>query len=158
MKISFVVAMAKNNCIGKDNDLPWYLPEDLKHFKKITEGGTVLMGRKTFESIMSRNSKPLPNRTNVVLTRNEDYKVPDGVLLFHDVDQALQNLDCEELFVMGGGSIYKLFMDRVDKIYMTHIEKEINGDVFFPEIDFTKWKKVKEKKGEGFSFVDYERI
>ena len=149
--------MAKNNVIGKDNDLPWNIPEDLKHFRKITEGGTVLMGRKTFESIMDRNNKPLPNRTNVVLIRNKDYKVPGGVLLFHDVDQALQNLDCEELFVMGGGSIYKLFMDRVDKIYMTHIEKEINGDVYFPKIDFTKWKRINKEQHKGFSFVDYVR-
>ena len=157
MKISFVAAVAKNNVIGKENDLPWDLPEDLKHFKEITSGGTVLMGRKTFESIMSRNGKPLPNRVNVVLTRDKNYKAPVGVLVFNDVDEALGKLDCEELFVIGGGQIYELFMDRADKLYVTHVDQEIDGDVFFPPIDWDLWKIVDEIAHDGYKFVDYER-
>jgi len=157
MKISFVAAVAKNNVIGKENDLPWHIPEDLKRFRALTNHGTVLMGRKTFDSIMSRNGKPLPNRTNAVLTRDENYQAPAGVLVFHDADSALGSLDCEELFVIGGGQIFELFADKVEKIYLTKVGREINGDVYFPAIDLTRWRAVKEDKRDGFSFIDYER-
>lgn len=152
------MAMAKNNVIGKENDLPWYIPEDLKRFRELTSGGTVLMGRKTFESILSRNGKPLPNRTNVVLTRDKSYRAPDGVLLFYSVDDAIQKLECEELFVIGGGQIFSLLKDQVDKIYLTRVDKKIEGDVYFPEIDLDKWQKTSEVEHDGFSFIDYERI
>lgn len=158
MKISFVVAVAKNNVIGRKGDLPWYIPEDLKHFKEITEGGTVLMGRKTFESIINRNKKPLPNRTNAVLTRSKDFQAPDGVLVFNDVDKALNSLKCEELFVIGGGTVYQMLMDRADKLYITHVDQEIEGDTYFPEINPAQWKVTKSDRRAGFSFVDYERV
>src|SRR3989344_5094956 len=97
------VAIAKNWVIGGDNDLPWYLPEDLKHFKKLTLGKTVLMGRKTYESIVNRLGKPLPGRKNVVISRQADYKVPDGVLVFQSLDEALKVLSAEDIYVIGGG-------------------------------------------------------
>src|SRR3954465_9619912 len=96
------VAVAENLVIGGDNDLPWYLPEDLKHFKKITLGKTVLMGRKTFDSIIKRLNKPLPERKNVVITRQKDYKAPQGVLVFNSLDDALKELSSEDIYIIGG--------------------------------------------------------
>jgi dihydrofolate reductase len=160
MKISFVVAVAKNGVIGSHNALPFYIPEDLKHFRKITEGHTVLMGKNTFDSIMNKLKKPLPNRRNVVITRQEDYKAPEGVLVFHDLDKALIELakDTEELMVAGGGQIYSQLLDKVDKIYLTHVHREVDGDVFFPEIDLKRWKKLSLDAHDEFTWADYERI
>lgn len=162
MKISFVVAVAKNGIIGNRNDLPFYIPEDLKHFKKITEGHTVLMGKKTYDSIINRLGKPLPNRRNVVITRNMEFKPPPGVLVFHDLERTIAHFMSEgldELMVIGGGQIFNQLaeMGKVDKIYMTHVYKEVEGDVFFPKIDLSEWKEVLREDREEFSWVDYER-
>ncbi|HEV8601437.1 MAG TPA: dihydrofolate reductase [Patescibacteria group bacterium] len=160
MKISFVVAVAKNGVIGSHNDLPFYIPEDLKHFKKITDGHTVLMGRNTFNSIMKRLGKPLPNRRNVVVTHQKDFN-PEGVLVFHSLDEALAALakDTDELMVAGGAQIYKQLAEtgRVDKIYMTEVHKEVEGDVLFPQIDLSRWKKVFTEPHQEFTWVDYEK-
>nr|AIA16466.1 Dihydrofolate reductase [uncultured bacterium] len=101
------VAVSENNVIGKNNDLPWHLPEDLKHFKELTLGKTVLMGRKTFESIVSRLGKPLPGRKNVVITRQEEYKAPAEVLVFKSLDEAVQNLLADDVYIIGGAEIFK---------------------------------------------------
>lgn len=160
MKISFVVAVAKNGVIGKSNDLPFYIPEDLKHFKKITEGHTVLMGRNTFNSIMKRLGKPLPNRKNVVVTHDQNFH-PEGVLVFHSLEEALAALeqDTDELMIAGGAQIYKQLADigRVDRIYMTHVHREVEGDIMFPNIDLSKWKKISEEPHEEFTWTTYER-
>lgn len=160
MKISFVVAVAKNGVIGSHNDLPFYIPEDLKHFKNITEGHTVLMGRNTFNSIIKRLGKPLPNRKNVVVTHQTNFKEP-GVLVFHSLDEALKELekDTDELMIAGGAQIYKQLADmgKVDKIYMTHVHREVEGDVMFPNIDLSKWKKVSEEPHEEFTWTIYDR-
>jgi len=162
MKITFVVAVAKNGVIGNHNALPWYIPEDLKHFKQVTDGKTVLMGKNTFDSVMNRIKKPLPNRRNVVITRNMDHKAPEGVLVYHDLDTALSELskDSDELMVLGGSQIYKQFldMDKVDKMIITEVNYEVDGDVMFPKVDWSKWKKVSEDPREDFSFVEYERV
>lgn len=162
MKVTFVVAVAKNGVIGSHNTLPFYIPEDLKHFKQVTEGKTVLMGKNTFDSIMNRLKKPLPNRRNVVITRNKDYKAPEGVLVYNDIDTALTELakDTDELMVGGGSQIYSqlLEMDKVDKMIITEVAYEVDGDVMFPKVDWSKWKKVSEDPREDFSFVEYERI
>lgn len=155
--ISLVAAVAKNGVIGKDGGLPWYLPEDLKRFRAMTTGKTVLMGRKTFESIMRRNNKPLPNRKNVVVTRDTAYQAPEGVIVFHDISEALESLKNEDVMVIGGGQIYEQTIDRADALYITHVDQNIDGDVFFPKIDPSKWEKVDEEKHEGFSFVNYKR-
>lgn len=159
MKISFVVAVAKNGVIGKRNALPFYIPEDLKHFKEITTGHTVLMGKNTYDSILKQLGKPLPNRRNVVITHRKDSEFPEKVLVFHDLDTALKELekDTEELMVAGGGQIYKQLADKVDRIYMTHVHKEVEGDVMFPTIDLSKWRKISEEPYEEFTWAIYDR-
>src|SRR3989338_5759991 len=126
--ISIIAAVAKNNVIGSKNALPWYLPEDLKRFKELTSGKTVLMGRKTFESIVARLGKPLPNRTNVVVTRNTEYKVPLGAVVEADIASALREHGQNDIFVIGGGEIYAQTIDLADTLYITHINKDIQGD------------------------------
>jgi dihydrofolate reductase len=155
--ISIIVATAKNNVIGKKNALPWYLPEDLKHFKKVTDGQIVLMGSKTFESIVDRLKKPLPNRTSVVISSRADYPVPEGVLLYTNLDQALADFKDKNLFVIGGASIYNQTIDKADKLYVTEVDQEIDGDAFFPEINKSIWQEVSREPHEGLNFVIYEK-
>ncbi len=156
--ISIIAAVADNNIIGIKNGLPWDLPEDLKRFKEITTGKTVLMGRNTFLSIMDILKKPFPGRTNVVISNQPDDVVPDGVLLYSDLEQALKDLSGKDVFVVGGAMIFSQMINRVDKLYITHIHKSPEGDVSFPKIDPNIWKKVWEEKYDGFDFVNYEKI
>jgi dihydrofolate reductase len=151
------VAIAKNWVIGSSNDLPWYLPEDLKRFKEVTMGHTVLMGRKSFENIMNRLGKPLPGRKSIVITRNPDYQVPAGVLKFPSIEEALENLKGEDIYFIGGSEIFKAALPLAQKAYVTHLHKDYNGDVFFPEVDFSKWKKISEEPHEEFTFAVYEK-
>jgi dihydrofolate reductase len=157
MNISLIAAIAENNCIGKSGTLPWYIPEDLKHFKKITTGHTVLMGRKTWESIPEK-FRPLPNRKNIVVTRQSDYSLPDGVELFHTIDNALAAHGDETVIVIGGAEIYKQTIGQADTLHITHIHKTIDGDAFFPEIDPSAWKETERDDHDGFSFVTYKRV
>ena len=150
-----MAAVAKNGIIGSENDLPWYLPEDLKHFKELTTGKVCLMGRKTYESILRRLGKPLPNRLNILVTRDEDYKVPSEVVVYHDLDKAIEDYKDKELFIIGGGQIFSQTIDKADALYITHVEFESKGDSFFPKIDPVIWKKVEEEKHESFSFTKY---
>src|SRR6185436_18597811 len=155
MKLTLVAAVAKNGVIGASNALPWYIPEDLKHFKQVSTGKTVLMGRNTFDSIMERLKKPLPDRINVVVTRNLDFKAPDGVLVFRDLDSALTYLsDRDEVIVAGGGQIYTQTINRADKLILTEVDKEIEGDVYFPEYDKNAWKETQREDMNGFSWVE----
>ncbi|MEJ0021127.1 MAG: dihydrofolate reductase [Candidatus Doudnabacteria bacterium] len=159
MRLTLVAAVAKNGVIGSQNSMPWYIPEDLKHFKDVTIGKTCLMGRNTFDSIMQKLGKPLPGRKNVVISRHTDWQVPDGVEVYSSVEDALENLQAEdEVMVTGGGQIYAQLIDQADKLIITHIHREIDGDVLFPEIDPAKWKKVSEKPHKEFSWTTYERI
>lgn len=153
--LTLIAAVATNNVIGKNNELPWYLPEDLKHFKALTTGHAVLMGRKTFESIVARLGKPLPNRKNIVITRQTDYQAPEGVLVYADLDEALKNNAAENIFVIGGAEMYRQTIDRADRLEITHIDHDVEGDVTFPFIDPAIWKKAAEEKHEGFSFTTY---
>ncbi|KZE67743.1 dihydrofolate reductase [Fictibacillus phosphorivorans] len=139
--ISFVVAMDENRAIGKDNDLPWYLPNDLKHFKNVTMGKPIVMGRKTYESI----GKPLPGRENIVVTRDDNYQA-SGTTVVHSVDEVL-NLDAEELCVIGGTEIFKLFMPVADRLYVTEIHDTFDADTYFPEINRNEWHEVSRKPG-----------
>ncbi len=163
MSISIIAAVAKNGVIGKENALPWYLPEDLKRFRALTTGKTVLMGRKTFESIMHKLGKPLPNRTNIVITRDKGYQIPitdsssdERVVVYNNLNKAIEDYKDRDLFIIGGGQIYKQTIDLADVLYITHVDQEIDGDVYFPEIDLSKWQKVEEEKHEGFSFTIYQ--
>jgi dihydrofolate reductase len=135
MIISFVVAIAENNAIGKDNGLLWHLPADLKHFKQITNGHTIIMGRKTFDSM----GKPLPNRRNIVITRNADLKI-EGAEVTTSLDDALALCKTEEeVFIIGGAEIYKEALDKTDRIYLTTVHQRFEGDAYFPELDRNKW-------------------
>ncbi|MGE5297688.1 MAG: dihydrofolate reductase [Acidobacteriaceae bacterium] len=156
--ISIIAAVAKNNVIGKKNTLPWYIPEDLQRFKELTYGKTVVMGQRTFDSIVSRNGKPLANRTNVVLTKDKDAKFAPGVVVLNDIKD-IYKLPDEQIFVIGGGEIFRQTIDSADRLHITHVDQEIDGgDVFFPNIDPEKWKKVSDEPHGNFSFATYERI
>lgn len=138
MLISLVVAISKNNAIGKNNQLLWHLPNDLKFFKKITSNHCIIMGRKTFESI----GKPLPNRTNIVISRTK--LEVDGVLFFDSVEKALnycKSQNQEEVFIIGGGEIYKSTLPLAHKIFLTEVDVEIEADVYFPLIKNQDWNK-----------------
>ncbi len=143
MIVSLIVAVAENRVIGKDNDLIWSLPEDMRHFKRTTAGKLIITGRKNYESIPAR-FRPLPNRINYVLTRNSEYQA-DGCELFSSLTDALsaaKETGLEEIFIIGGGQIYKEAVenDLVDRLYITHVRSNFEGDTFFPEIDWSKWE------------------
>ena len=136
MKLSIIVAMAKNRVIGRQNRLPWHLPEDLKRFKKLTMGQPVIMGRKTYESI----GKPLPGRTNIVLSRNAGFH-PPGVVVVREFQDALdhaRSLGADEAFVIGGAEMYRLALPLADRLYVTRVKGHFEGDSLFPETDFEK--------------------
>lgn len=137
--LSMIVAMSKNRVIGRDNQLPWHLPADLKHFKAVTMGKPIVMGRKTFESI----GRPLPGRTNVVLTRDKHWTA-EGVLVFSSIEDALKDLsDEEEVMVIGGSQIYTALLPKAGRLYLTEIDLIVtDGDAFFPELSSSEWKEV----------------
>jgi dihydrofolate reductase len=144
MTISFLLAASENNVIGKDNKLPWHLPNDLKFFKNTTWGMPVIMGRKTFESF----GKPLSGRRNIVITRNKDWKA-EGVEIAGSIDEAVElakQSDVKEIFIIGGGEIFKTYFPKADRIYLTRIHHSFDGDAFFPAIDEKEWQLVKEVK------------
>lgn len=178
LKISVIAAISKNLVIGRDNKIPWHIPEDLKRFKELTSGHVVIMGRKTFESI----GKPLPNRTNIVITRDPDY-LAEGILVCHSLEEALQKAqktwipdpfdaqgkqvrddkprDTSEIFIIGGGQIYKQAMSLTDKLYLTIVDEEVEGDTFFP--DYSEFSKVIseqdiESNGKKIKFIDLQKL
>jgi dihydrofolate reductase len=137
--ISFVVAMDRNRLIGADGNLPWRLPDDMKHFRRVTMGKPVLMGRVTYESIPER-FRPLPGRNNIILTRQEDYVAPD-CLVVHSLDEALASApDQPELMVIGGAQIFEQLLPQADRLYLTLIDGEFEGNVYFPELDMGQWQ------------------
>lgn len=161
--LSIIVAVAKNNVIGKDNQLIWHLPEDLKRFKRLTTNHTIIMGRKTFESL----GRVLPNRKHVILCNDAKMSVDDeNVEILDDISKLKKYKDSEEEnFVIGGATIYKLLMSYADKMYVTHINEEFEGDVYFPEISENDWKITEREKGLrdeknpfDYEYVTYERI
>jgi dihydrofolate reductase len=154
--IALIAAVAKNNVIGNKNDLPWYLPEDLKRFKQLTLGKVVVMGRKTYDSIAARLNKPLPGRTSVVIS-TQDLRMPAGVELYHNLNDATAAHQAQEIFIIGGEQIFKQSLNLADTLYITKIDKDYEGDAFFPVIDEKLWKKVEEEKFEGYSFLIYKR-
>ncbi len=138
MIISLLLAASENNVIGKDNTLPWHLPNDLKYFKNLTWGLPILMGRKTFDSI----GKPLPGRKCIVITRQQGWQ-HDGVEVVHAIDDAVQKaqaLGAKEIFVIGGAEIFNAALAQADRIYLTRIHRQFDGDVFFPDIDEAVWQ------------------
>lgn len=151
------VAIANNLVIGQNNQLPWDFPEDLKRFRKLTWGGNVLMGRRTFESIYARLSRPLPGRKNIILTRQSGYKIPKGVLVFADFNSVIAELSTETIHIIGGAEIFCQALPLCQLAYVTHIYDNYSGDAYFPEIDWSSWKKISEEPHAQFSFVTYAR-
>jgi len=158
MPFSIIAAVAKNECIGANNKIPWHLPEDFRYFKQTTMGKTVLMGENTFKSILRYLGKPLPGRQSAVMTLDENFQAPEGVRAFHSLDEAWAALKDEDVFICGGASVYKQTIDRVDKLYITLVDQEPEGDVFFPKIDEKTWQEDWREDHDGFSFVTYARI
>ncbi len=160
MKLSIIVATARNGVIGKNNQLPWHLPQDLKYFREKTTGKPVIMGRKTFESI----GKPLPNRTNIVITRNQDWS-REGVIVAHDLLSAVQiagsfhktESQVElEVMIIGGAEIYKSALEIADRVYLTYIDRDVDGDAWFPSLD-SGWNLKSSVSGEACEFRIYEK-
>ena len=143
--LSIIVAIAENNVIGKDNKLIWHLPEDLKRFKRLTTGHTIIMGRKTFESL----GRVLPNRKHVILCNDMEMNIQDeNVEVLEDISMLKEYIDSEEEhFIIGGATIYKLLMPYANKLYLTLIHEEFDGDVYFPEIEEKDWKVIDREKG-----------
>jgi len=160
--ITIIVAAAENNAIGKDNDLIWSLPNDLKRFKKLTSGHNIIMGRKTFDSFPGL----LPNRKHIVISRNKNISFSDEVTVVNNFEDAIRETgDDENPFIIGGGQIYKLAMDIVDKIELTRVHEEFKADTFFPKIDENKWKLINEEFNEkderhqfSFTYKTYIKI
>ena len=158
--LSIIVAMAKNRVIGRDNQLPWHLPADLRHFKQTTMGHPIIMGRKTYESI----GRPLPGRQNIVITRNPDFQA-EGCLVVHSLQEALAAVpEAEEVFIIGGASLYREALPLADRIYLTLVDAEVEGDTFFPELDASEWQEVRretftpdEKNPFGYAFIEFVR-
>lgn len=166
MRVSMIAAVARNLTIGKDNDLPWKLPDDMKFFMNTTKGHYVIMGRRNYDSLHEK-FRPLPNRTNIVVTRQRDFKAP-GCVVTHNVNDALalaRNGNETEAFVIGGAEIYKLALPDADRLYLTEIEAAVEGDTFFPSFSKHDWKETSrthhaadEKHKFAFDFVIYDRI
>ncbi|PIR97742.1 MAG: hypothetical protein COT89_03130 [Candidatus Colwellbacteria bacterium CG10_big_fil_rev_8_21_14_0_10_42_22] len=157
-KVSIIAAISKEKrALGKDNQLLWNISEDLKRFKRITLGHPIIMGRKTYESI----GRPLPGRTNIVVSKNKGFKA-EGCLIFGSLEEAIdeaKRLDIDEIFIIGGGEIYKQTLPLADKLYLTLVEDEMEADTYFP--DYSGFEKTREERGEQgelkFSWVDLER-
>jgi dihydrofolate reductase len=162
MTLSHIVAVSQNDVIGVNNDLPWDIPEDMKFFRDKTKGKALIMGRKTFESV----GHPLPNRLSVVVTRQKNYKSAPGVVIQPDIQSAIEYCKGQvskygdEIFIIGGGEIFKETMDIVDVIYLTRIHKEFAGDIKYPKIDAKKFELIEQRDREDpvpFSFLTYAR-
>lgn len=163
MIISQITAISRNRVIGKNNTLPWDMPDDMAYFNRLTMGHYIVLGRKNYES----NKKALPGRTNIVLTRNQGWSVPDAIVL-HDLDDAIELAKKngeEELFIIGGGEIYRLSLPVTQRIYLTLIDTEVEGDVTYPELSADQWKMVSadphpadQHNPYPYTFYIYDRI
>jgi dihydrofolate reductase len=160
-QISIIVAIAENNAIGKNNELLWHISDDLKRFKKITGGNTIVMGKNTFYSLPIR---PLPKRTNIVITDVADEKI-EGCVMAYSIEDAIAKCDIDkENFIIGGGSVYNQFLPYANKLYITKVHKIFDADCFFPDVDYSKWKLIEkepllhdDKNDFAFSYFIYEK-
>jgi|TARA_B110000211_G_scaffold104674_2_gene121806 dihydrofolate reductase len=171
MKCALIVAMAENQTIGIDNTLPWHLPNDLKYFKQVTMAKPIIMGRKTYESI----GRPLPGRTNIVITRQSDYQA-EGIVVVNSLQQALDKAESisadaghDEVMVIGGAEIYQQALLQADRLYITHVYADVKGDAFFPSVNWNDWQEAQredhkadpvgeaQKNPYDYSFVVYDR-
>ncbi len=167
MKICLIAALAQNRVVGINNQLPWHLPEDLKYFRRTTTGKTVIMGRKTYESI----GRPLPNRSNIVVSANPECKI-EHVQVVNSLGAALELAEnislingVDEIMVIGGATLYAAALPMADRLYLTHVHAEVEGDAYFPEVDFSAWREItredfaaSENNPYAYSFVVYDKI
>ncbi|MGO2102764.1 MAG: dihydrofolate reductase [Psychroflexus halocasei] len=163
-KLISIAAIAENNAIGKDNTLMWHLPDDFKHFKKTTSGHYIIMGRKTFESF----PKPLPNRTHVIITRQEDYQTDDSHIVVDNLEKAINAVPTQEekAYIIGGGEIYKQAMEKIDELEITRVHADFeDAETFFPEIRDQNWQVIKEefhpqdeKHDYAFTYQTFKRV
>jgi len=161
-RISLIAAMAEDRVIGIENRLPWRLPADMKWFRQHTLGKPIIMGRKTFESF---GGKPLPDRLNIVITRDQDYRAA-GAVVVHDIEQAIAAAgDVDELMIIGGASFYEQMLPLADRLYLTYVHTRINGDAWFPAFDHGQWREIQcedrqadDKNPYPHSFCIYERV
>jgi dihydrofolate reductase len=144
MKVALIAAFSQNLVVGINNSLPWHLPEDLKYFKRTTSGKAIIMGRKTYESI----GRPLPNRTNIVISRNTDFSA-EGVVIVTSIEEAIKHAESvntingvDEVMIIGGAAIYQASLPMADRLYLTHVHANVDGDAYFPQVDFDQWKEV----------------
>lgn len=144
MKVALIAAYAQNRVVGINNSLPWHLPEDLKYFKRTTSGKAIIMGRKTYDSI----GRPLPNRTNIVVTRNADFTA-EGVVVVNSLEAAIKHAESvneingvDEVMIIGGAAIYEASLPMADRLYLTHVHAEVEGDAYFPEVDMSDWNEI----------------
>lgn len=156
LKKTIIAAIDQEKAIGKNGEIPWHIPEDLKHFKEKTTGHPVIMGRKTFESL-PENFRPLPERTNIVLTRSDMDK--EGVEIAKSFQKAysIARDHGEEAFIIGGASVYEQALPQADRMILTEVKKEVDGDTFFPEFDREEWNEESREEHEDFDFVTYTR-
>jgi dihydrofolate reductase len=152
MSVVLIAAVGRNGVIGRDNDLPWRIREDLQHFKQLTLGHTLVMGRKTYDSI----GRPLPGRRTVVITRQADWTA-EGVDVVHSLDDALKLADGNDVYVAGGGEIYRLALPSADRLELTEVDQSPEGDITFPTIDPAAWTETARDPRDGFTFVSYTR-
>jgi len=166
MRISIIVAVSENNVIGKDNTLIWHLPADMKYFKEKTSGHCIITGRKNYESLPEK-FRPLPNRTNIIITRQKEYDAP-GAIVVSSLEMAIQKakeIETNEIFIIGGGEIFNQSLPMTDRIYLTKIHEHFQGDVYFPELNNDEWKEVDrqdhqidEKNKYPYSFIVLNRL
>lgn len=162
--ISIIAAVSRNGVIGKENELPWKLAGDLKYFAEVTKGKSVIMGRKTFESIKKKLGHPLPGRRNIIVTRNRDFRTA-GAEVVYSLEEAVNLIkDEKEAFIIGGAEIYKEAVSFTDRIYLTQVETKIEGDAFFPDVTVDKWNLIRaeahkkdEKNEYDYTFLTYEK-
>jgi dihydrofolate reductase len=165
-RLALIAAVAKNGCIGINNTLPWHLPDDLKHFKAITLGKAIIMGRSTFDSL----GRPLPQRCNIVITRNRDFQAPEDVRIVHSLEEAVTVANAvarennqDEILVIGGAQIYAEALPLAQRLYLTEVEASVSGDAFFPDWEREEWREIssetRQREGDGviYRFVVYER-
>jgi dihydrofolate reductase len=166
MTISLIVALTKNRVIGRNNDLPWHLPDDMKYFMQTTSRHTVIMGRKNYQSIPEK-FRPLPNRTNVVVTHQQEFEAPHCTVV-NSIEEALdiaRSIHESEVFIIGGADIYRLGLPLTQRMYLTEIQAELAGDTYFPEVNKSDWKEISrihhsadDRHVYAFDFVVYERL
>ena len=151
-EIVIIAAVAENDVIGREGKLPWHIPEDMKHFRSLTLNHPVIMGRKTFESL----GRPLDKRTNIIITSQKNYK-PEGMVIAHSLEEALEKCSGAIAFIIGGQRVFEDALPIADRLEMTVVHRIVDGDAFFPDVDWREWREINREDHEGFSFVTYVR-